>query len=227
LFFAKRKSQSEAAKTGADAPDKKAVEAAPKSPAAEIPAPKAGDVQAAPPTRNSPAAIATPSMPAASVNGIASPKLPATELKKRADYSRGLMQAFGSIVAVYLRSPAHRDMRLSDIEKLVGPAISTGQFLLAEATRVENGLVTPIAAIAWAHVSDAVDRRIASDPSQPLSLTVPEWKCGDIVWIVDAVGDQGTIATMFKNLQSTAWKGKKVRMRAQAPAGGIVIHTLA
>ena len=147
-------------------------------------------------------------------------------MKRRADYSRGLMQAFGSIMAVYLRSKAHPDTKLSDIEVIVGPAISTGQFLLAEATRAQNGLVTPIAAILWACVSPAIDKRIAADPSQPMALTAAEWKSGDIIWIVDAIGDQTTIGAMIKNLQDATWKGRTVRMRAQGEGGRIVAHTL-
>ena len=117
-------------------------------------------------------------------------------------------------------------MRLAEIEQFVGPAVSTGQFLLAEATRSQNGLVTPIAAVMWASVSAPIDQRLSATPAQPMNLTPADWKSGDIIWIVDAVGDQQTISSMIKKLQETAWKGRTAKMRAQGEGGRIVAHVL-
>lgn len=148
------------------------------------------------------------------------------EQQRRADYSHGVMQAFGSIVAVYMRSKVHRALRLADIEMFVGPAVTTGQFSLAEATHKQNGLVTPVAVVLWASVSDAVDARISAAPQQPLSLVAADWKSGDTIWIVEAIGDQKMIGTMLQRLQATQWKGRTVKMRAHGEGGWVVTQVL-
>src|SRR6266850_2043647 len=88
------------------------------------------------------------------------------EAKGRADYSHRIMQAFGSIVAIYMRSKTHRELRLVDVENVIGPAIATSQFSLAEAAHKENGLITPVAVVLWASLSDALDQEIAAHPEK-------------------------------------------------------------
>ncbi len=156
----------------------------------------------------------------------ASAPLSEEQRKRRADYSHNLMRAFGSVMAIYARSPVHREMRLCDIETLVIPALTTGQFSLAEAAHKQNGLVTPVSVVLWASVSGAIDERITAAPEQPLAFGAADWKSGDIIWIVEAVGDQKAIGETMSRLQTNAWKGRTVKMRTQGEDGGIVAYVL-
>ena len=123
--------------------------------------------------------------------GAAHSSLPLEERKRRADYSHVVMQAFGAIVAVFMRSKPHSQMRLADIERIVAPAVTRGQFSLAEISHEQSGLSI-----------SRPDRRCALGPGftgnrradflrdleQPLNLAPREWNSGDVVWIMEAIG---------------------------------------
>jgi hemolysin-activating ACP:hemolysin acyltransferase len=53
------------------------------------------------------------------------------ELKSRLAYSHNLMRAYGSILTVLARSAEHRARSLAELEAVVVPAITSGQFSLA------------------------------------------------------------------------------------------------
>jgi hemolysin-activating ACP:hemolysin acyltransferase len=151
-------------------------------------------------------------------------KLPKTAQRDGKAYSRGLIQAFGAIVAVCCRSRSHRGQTLAQIEELVTPAVLSGQFSLAEATHKENGLATPVAAILWASVSQKVDRLLST--GAPGKLQAADWKSGDIVWIVDAVGEKRMLELMVKSLREKAWKGHTVKVQARNAGGKLSVRIL-
>jgi len=187
------------------------------SSAAAAPAPKSNGGDA-------PGDAAIEPVPVAAAEGAAlSPEV----AKGRADYSHRIMQAFGSIVAIYMRSKTHRELRLVDVENVIGPAIATSQFSLAEATHKQNGLITPVAVVIWASLSDALDREISTHPENPLTLKPADWKSGDKVWVVEALGDQQVIGSIMRHLQEGAWKGHSVKMRAKGADGKIGVHVVA
>ena len=159
-------------------------------------------------------------------NGSMLPLSP-DERRRRADHAHRVMQAFGSIVAVYMRSPAHRNMRLSEIERIVGPAVVTGQFSLAEATHKENGLVMPVGVLLWGSVSLEIDRRLqALKGDAPFTLAPREWKSGDIVWLVEVIGSKTVVDAMLRRQHETSWRGRTVRTR-NADAGAVKAHPMA
>jgi len=202
---------------------------APTPPAAKpatAPAAKAPPVSA--PTPPGPkAAAAKSAAPTGNATAPGGAPLSAEEMKRRANYSHGLVQAFGAIVAIYMKSKFHREMRLAEIENIVAPAVMTGQFSLAEATHKQHGLVTPVAVVLWANVSDQIDARISGQPELPMNLAPPDWKSGKTVWIVEAIGDQKVVGAMLGRLQETTWKGRTVKMRSQGEGGRIVATVLA
>jgi hemolysin-activating ACP:hemolysin acyltransferase len=165
-----------------------------------------------------------PPIPVPAAEGAA---LSPEEAKGRADYSHRIMQAFGSIVAIYMRSKTHRELRLAEVENIIGPAIATSQFSLAEAAHKENGLITPVAVVLWASLSDALDQEIAAHPEKPLALKATDWKTGDNVWVVEALGDQRVIGSIMSHLQQGTWKGRSVKMRSKAQDGKIGVHVVA
>jgi hemolysin-activating ACP:hemolysin acyltransferase len=134
-------------------------------------------------------------------------------------YSRGVFQAFGAVVAVCCRSRSHRARTLAEIEEMVRPAVLSGQFSLAQATHRKNGLVAPVAAVLWASVSESIDRRLSS--GAPAKLQDADWKSGNIIWVVDAVGDNRMLNAMVKRLREKTWKGRLVKVRARTASGKV------
>lgn len=147
------------------------------------------------------------------------------QIKSRAAYSHNLMRAFGSIITVFARSAAHRTRPLAELEALVVPAITSGQFSLAEATHRQNGLVTPIAAVLWANVSAEVDQRLSAEPER-FHLERQEWRSGDIVWIVEAVGDKEAVARTLQRQKAGMWKDRPVKIRVRDASGRVSIRVL-
>lgn len=129
------------------------------------------------------------------------------------------MAAYGEIVSVLSRSPAHKSQPLSDLDWLVVPAVITGQFSLAETQSKSNGMIVPIGLVMWASVSADVDRRLAESIAAGIRLKPEEWKSGDILWLVDAIGEPRIIEVMLKRLVQTEWKGRDARMRARTKDG--------
>jgi hemolysin-activating ACP:hemolysin acyltransferase len=160
-----------------------------------------------------PAAAAMPPPLPPSARAAAQPKTVRADAQA---YSRGVFQSFGAIVAVCCRSKSHRGRTLEQIAEVVTPAVISGQFSLAEATNKKDGLVTPVAAVLWASVSEAVDRHLTGGATK---LQAGDWNSGNIIWIMAAVGDSRTVNAMLKTLREKAWKGRLVKARARNESG--------
>lgn len=135
------------------------------------------------------------------------------EVQRRAAKSKQLQASFGGIVGLMMRSSEFRQVTLADLEHLVLPALTNGQFTIAEAQEKKSGLMTPVAAILWASVSEEVDQRLSKTQDQPLKLAPSEWKTGDIPWLIAAVGDQRLINALQQRLQETTLKDRPLKSR--------------
>ncbi len=141
------------------------------------------------------------------------------EMKRRAAMAREVSANFGQVVSLFMRSRSHRFQMLADLEYLVVPAIATRQFRVAEGVSAEAGLVAPVAAVIWASVSAEVDQRLAQALDQPIRLKPEEWKSGDIVWIVDTVGEPKAINALLQHLKQNEMKDSRVKMRVMGKDG--------
>jgi cytolysin-activating lysine-acyltransferase len=121
--------------------------------------------------------------------------------------------AFADIVSVLMCSPLHKHFSLTDLEWLVVPPLLAGQCRVAKAQPQGGGLGTPVAVVLWASVSAEVDNRLSSNVNAPIRLRPDEWRSGDILWLVEAVGDQRVVPPLLKQLTDTAFKGHTVKMR--------------
>jgi cytolysin-activating lysine-acyltransferase len=164
--------------------------------------------------------------PATSPSETAAKPLEPAELQKRAAASKHLAASMGDLIGLMARSPRHRDHKLADIRWLVVPALRTGQYSLATAQSKSNGYTSPVAAVLWASVSDEVDKRIAGDLSAPIRLAPREWKGGDNLWLVDAIGDNRLVGEMVKRLQTKEWKGRAVKARVVDAQKQVVVRTI-
>jgi len=136
--------------------------------------------------------------------------------KDAAMASKLLMAGFGEIVSVLVRAQDYRARPIAALEEIAIPAVFSGQFSLAQAQSSFNGMVAPVGVVFWARVSPEVDQRLTERiATEPVRLQLPEWCGGQIIWIVDAVGEHKVVEAMLTRLLETDWKGQEVRLRAQ------------
>jgi hemolysin-activating ACP:hemolysin acyltransferase len=168
---------------------------------------------------HSPAAQAQTGQPA-------QPELSDEQKRKNANSSKMIAAAFGEIVALLMRTPAHKDTKLADLEWLVAPAVATGQFTIAEAQMKANGITQPMGVVLWAKVSPEVDKRLQQTIDQPLKLTPQEWASGDIIWLIEVAGEPRVLDAVMKRMRETVWSGKTVRVRGKDKDGKSAVGTL-
>lgn len=147
--------------------------------------------------------------------------------RKAAETSRAVMTAFGQITSVLMRTQHYRQSKIADLEWLVVPALTTGQFSLAEAHSRSNGISAPVGVVLWASVSPEVDARLAASQDVPVRLNPNEWKSGDIIWVVDAVGEPQTVQAMLRRMAEKDWRGRQVKMKARDQSGVLRVGRLA
>jgi cytolysin-activating lysine-acyltransferase len=143
--------------------------------------------------------------------------------------------ALSNIVALMIRDPKFRVMKIADLEWLVMPAIVSGQWQLAQGTTpagekkagapAQPGRMFPVAAALWARVSPAVDARLSSNLDKPMMLKPQEWTSGDIVWIIAVPGEAQYLKKFLQHLQTSIFKGRTVKIRSVAN-GKPAIRTL-
>ena len=154
------------------------------------------------------------------------PALSEEELRKRAAASKLVSASFGEIVSVLMRSEHYKSYTLQDLEWLVVPAVLSNQFLLAEARAKGNGFTAPVGIVMWASVSAEVDQRLTANIAQPMRLKPEDWRSGDILWLVDAVGPAKLIGSMLQQLHAKVFKGRQVKLRAQGQDGKPAVRTM-
>jgi hemolysin-activating ACP:hemolysin acyltransferase len=145
--------------------------------------------------------------------------------------------AFSQIVAVMMRDPKFRQMRLMELEWLVIPPLIAGQWRLAQAkaeqmmakpgeTMPQSNIMVPVGAAIWARVSPEIDKRLSENLDKPLQLKVNEWASGNQIWLIAAMGDPRAMPTFLQSLQESEFKDHDVKLRAPGPDGKVVVSTL-
>lgn len=134
--------------------------------------------------------------------------------------------AFGEIIAILMRVAPYKHQSLSDLEWMVVPAIAAGQFSIAEAQSKTQGLTAPVGVVLWAQVSEELDRRLSTDLDAPLRLKPGEWRSGDKVWVIDAIGDQRIISAMLGRLRQSEWAGRAAKLRTRNAEGKAEVRVL-
>ena len=99
------------------------------------------------------------------------------------------------------------------------PPLTTGQFAVANVQAKEGGASMPAALVLWASVSADVDKKLSENLTNPMRLRPDEWKSGDILWLVEAVGDGRVVPGLLKQLSENALKGRQVKMRVRGQDG--------
>jgi cytolysin-activating lysine-acyltransferase len=148
------------------------------------------------------------------------------EARRRAAAAVRHSLAFAQIVSILMHSPRYRHYTLGDLEWLVLPPLLTGQCSVAEAKSKENGTSIPVAVALWASVSAEVDRRLAENLNTPIRLRPDEWRSGDILWLIDAVGDRRVVPGLLKQLADNTLKGREIKVRGRGEGGKVEVKNL-
>jgi cytolysin-activating lysine-acyltransferase len=142
-------------------------------------------------------------------------------------------QAFSQIVAVLMRDPVYKNLKIADIEHLVLPPVLVGQFRLALGTRQadankaqKGGIYIPVAVALWARVSPTIDKGLSENLDKPVWLRPQEWTSGDSIWLMAAAGNPRAVPEFLKQLAEKDFKGQQVKMRLHGPDGKAVVQVL-
>ncbi len=130
--------------------------------------------------------------------------------------SKQLSAAFGDIVSLLSKSPAHKHYALADLEWLVIAPLALNQYLLAEA-KLQDGRSVAVAVLFWARLSPELDARLTEAPRYPIRLQPNDWRSGENLWIIDAAGDARVIKGLIETLSKTAFEGKPFKMLSAPP----------
>jgi hemolysin-activating ACP:hemolysin acyltransferase len=220
MIFGSRKSKDAPAAPAAT--NGKAQEAAANGKAQEATARAAA--AARPPT----AAVGSAGKPAATpqASDAANGGAASEEARRRAAAAVRHSLAFAQIVSILMHSPRYRHYTLGDLEWLVLPPLLTGQCSVAEAKSKENGTSIPVAVALWASVSAEVDRRLAENLNTPIRLRPDEWRSGEILWLIDAVGDRRVVPGLLKQLADNTLKGREIKVRGRGEGGKVEVKNL-
>lgn len=182
------------------------------------------DKKPAQPEPASAAPAATTKQAAVPPNGAQT--LSSEEVRNRIAAAKQIAATFGEIVTLLMRTPSEDQHTLKDLEWMVIPAITRGQFALAEVQSKETGGIMPVGVVLWAFVSEEVDKRL-SDPSlAAVRLATAEWKSGEIPWIILSCGDLKVLGGLLEQLAKTVFKDRPAKIRAKNADGKVIVGRL-
>ena len=133
---------------------------------------------------------------------------------------------FTQAVGVLMRSPHYREYRIADLEWLLLPPITNGQYRIGETKLDEKhgGATLPVSLVLWALVSPDVDQRLTAATGTAPQLAPEEWKSGDIPWLVHAAGETRFVRPVVEQLMATTFKGQTVKVLARDKDDNVKVH---
>jgi hemolysin-activating ACP:hemolysin acyltransferase len=135
--------------------------------------------------------------------------------------------AFTQVVGVLMRSPHYRQYTIADLEWLVVPPVSAGQFRIGEVKPDKNkDIAFPVAVVLWASVSPEVDKRLMEADGPSAQLKPEEWTSGNIVWLVHAAGETRFVRHVVEQLTKTTFQGREVKILGRDQDGKSKVHVL-
>jgi cytolysin-activating lysine-acyltransferase len=116
-------------------------------------------------------------------------------------------QVFGQTVSLFMQSPQHRHLLLSDLEWRVIPPIALQQYRLVQHKGAPAGFIS------WALVDEETEQRL----QQPdFRLRPQDWKRGERVWIIDVVAPAAQAEALIEKVKAELFEGREVRVREDA-----------
>jgi hemolysin-activating ACP:hemolysin acyltransferase len=135
---------------------------------------------------------------------------------------------FTQSVGVLMRSPHYKEYKIGDLEWLLLPPITSGQFRIGEVKldQAQGGATVPAALVLWALVSPEVDKRLTETTEAEPKLTPAEWTSGDIPWLVHAAGETRFVRSVVDQLMATTFKNRTLKVLGRDKDNNVKIHIL-
>lgn len=77
----------------------------------------------------------------------------------------------------------------------------------------------PVGLALWAKVSPEVDEKLSANLYAPVKLRPDVWRSGEINWIIDVLGDEKIMQSLYAKLKGDVFKGQTFKVRAQNKEG--------
>lgn len=107
--------------------------------------------------------------------------------------------ALGEIAWLMAQSAAHRHFFLADLEWMVLPPVTLGQYRLFQIER------RPVAVAFWAHLTAEIEQRLENGL---MRLKPTEWAGGDRLWLIDLIAPFGHAEAFLADLRRTVFAGQ-------------------
>lgn len=108
----------------------------------------------------------------------------------------------GPIVWLYMHSPAHKHVFITDVEWMVMPALVLNQCKLYMKDEA------PLAYASWAFVDEEVEKRLLAGR---MRLAPKDWKSGDRLWLIDLVAPFGGGRDVIKDLRENVFPSRTIK----------------
>lgn len=105
-------------------------------------------------------------------------------------------ELFGAMVWLWMHSRVHRPCPVYELERLLMPALKTGQFVLA---LQNDALQQPVGLMTWANFDAEAEQRYLQALDRTLQPS--DWQSGDRPWILDWVVPFGHVHAMTRATQ--------------------------
>jgi cytolysin-activating lysine-acyltransferase len=160
-------------------------------------------------SRKGPTSRSSGGTPAEGAQAQGAKAKPSPEQLLRLAFARA-SQVFGQVVSLFMQSPQHRHLLLSDLEWRVIPPIALQQYRLVQHKN------TPAGFISWALVDEATEQRL----QQPdFRLRPQDWNNGERVWVVDIVAPAAQREMLIGKVKAELFEGREVGIRIATAAG--------
>jgi len=103
------------------------------------------------------------------------------------------------------------------------PQNENGAAASAEGAAPVAGPRIPVGLALWAKVSPEVDEKLSANLNAPVKLRPDEWRSGEINWIIDILGDEKIMQSLYAKLKGDVFKGQTFKVRAQNKEGQRVV----
>lgn len=129
-------------------------------------------------------------------------------------------ELFGAMVWLWMHSSTHRRCPLEDLQRLIMPAIKTGQFVLA---LQDDEQQQPVGLMTWANFTPEAELRYLQ--SLDRNLQPSDWDAGDRPWVLDIVAPFGDTQSVVSGVRRVLSRSSFRCLYHRGDEGGLkVLH---